>query len=256
MYVITGSTAGKHLFSDWREPKDLDTLASEPSGLEAADEFVHPDIAKYSWANPDGVVTLDELYTIKVSHSFWSLKNGSWKKHMFDIVNLQRKGANFIPELHEILYPLWVEKHGAKKANLELEPDQFFNAHVDRLYDHDSIHASVAYYPEEGPLFNRILRDNHAVAVDRSKFENLTLEDKFKLVREEVYATSLERRIIPVDYKLNPRVGYDYALMKTITSYTKGWFPLFIVLHFDELRSPDVDYVAIHKNNSDKLIVL
>jgi hypothetical protein len=260
MKILVGSTALKHHMPDIREPKDLDYLLVNPTPEElellnegqGVDVFTHPDLSKWNWSGE--VPSLDELYTLKVSHSFWELKNGSWDKHMFDVVKMSEAGAKFIPELHAILYPIWVEKHGVKKANLELAPDEFFNPHVQRKYDHDSVHASVAYRESGIPLFNEILRDGHQVAVDRAKFEAMPLETKFQLVREEVYATALERRLIPSNYTLNPRVGYAYALRRTITSYTKGWFPLFIVLNFGELRKPDVNFVQIHHENANRLI--
>jgi hypothetical protein len=251
MKVLTGSTALKRYLPDLREPKDEDYLSDEPA-LKGEDTFSHPAIGEYNWSGT--VASLDEPYTIKVSHSFWVLRNGSWEKHLYDIVQMKKAGARVIPELYTILYKLWEERYGKKKISLELSPDEFFNPLVNRKYDHDSIHASVAYYDE--PLFNRILRDGHEVAVDRSKFEALSLEDKFKLVREEVYATALERRMIPADYKMNRMSAYSYAMKKTITDFTKGWFPLFIIEHYDELRKPDLNYVELHKNNSDKLILL
>jgi hypothetical protein len=249
MRTLVGSQAAKQHFSDFREPKDVDYFSETP--VDGAEVFYHPDLEKWDWGE---VATIDELYTIKVSHSFWELKNNTWSKHMVDILFFQRHDAQFIPELYNILYPIWEERYGKKRANLEQSPEEFFNNRVVRIYEHDSIHASVAYNDE--PMFNRILRDGHQVAVDRSKFENMSSEDKNKLVREEVYATALERVLIPSEYKEFARKGYDYALKKTITSFTKGWFPLYIVLNFDELKKADVDYVKVHKNNADKLIPL
>jgi len=256
MKILIGSTAMRTHLPDSREPKDVDYFVTEETEAPTAgeDNFYHPALAAWNWSGP--VASLDELYTIKVSHSFWVLKNGSWDKHMFHMVKMKEAGASLIPELYSILYAIWTEKHGKKKANLELSPDEFFNPHVNRKYEHDSIHASVAYRESGIPLFNEILRDNHQVAIDRSKFEAMDLETKYKLVREEVYATALERRVIPVDFAIHPKAAYSYALKQTITSYTKGWFPLFIVENFGELRVPDVDYYTVHKQNSDRLILL
>ena len=259
MLLLVGSKAIKYHFPDFkREPKDTDYFVDrwwtkEEPGVEG---FFHPAIVDYfvNHGGTIGIASPDELYTIKVSHAFWDLKNSSWEKHMFDTAFLKSKGAVLIPELYDVLYAVWEERYGAKKANLNATPEEFFKNTVARIYDHDSIHATVAYYDE--PLFNRILRDGEGVAVSRAKFEDLSFEDKLRLVREECYATALERQVIPSDYTYSPRAAYAWALRKTITSFSKGWFPLFIVNNYALLRQPDVDYVAKHKQNSDRLIRL
>lgn len=251
MKVLVGSTALAHHISGIREPKDVDYLTDEE--LDGNDDiYSDARFGGFDWSGD--IASLDELYTIKISHSFWALKNGSWDKHMFDLVTMKDSGAQLIPELYGLLYPIWEERYGKKKANLEQKPDDFFNPNIDRKYDHDSVHASIAYYDE--PLFNRILRDDHDIAVDKAKFDVLSNEDKFRLVREEIYATALERRLIPSNYAVNQRGAYAYALRKTIVDFTKGWFPLFIVDNFGELRSPDIDFVKRHHANAHLLIPL
>jgi hypothetical protein len=258
MKTLVGSKAIKWNFPDFpRKPKDTDYFSPEP--VPGAETFWHEDLRKWYFGS-DGkyrtvsfLPTPNELYTIKVSHAFWNL-HGTWNKHMGDIVFLHGKGAKLIPELYDILYPIWEERYGKKKANLEAKPEDFFNKNVHRVYDHDSIHRSIAYY--DRPLFERILRDGHQVAVDRAKFEALSYEDKLRLVREEVYATALERQIIPSNYKGSPRAAYAWAMMKTVTSFSKGWFPLFIVLNYQNLFKPDVEYVKVHQANSDRLVLL
>lgn len=230
-----------------RPPNDTDYFSDSP--VEGAETFYHPLLEDWSWGE---VATLDELYTIKVSHSYWELRNNSWTKHMFHITQMKDAGAQLIPELHSILYKIWVDTHGAKQANLEQTPQDFFNGNVSRVFEHDSIHASVAYH-DGIPLFNAILRDGHEVAVDKAKFDALDLDKKLKLVREEVYATALERFIIPSGYSYNPSRAYAWALKKTITSFSKGWFPQFIVDNFSELRVPTENYVQVHKDNSHLL---
>ena len=245
--VLIGSQAMNLHFPDSREPKDTDHFSDKH--ILFSETFWHPDLAKWNWK---ALASPDELYTIKVSHAFWELKNGSWAKHMMDIMFLKSKGAKLIPELYDILYKIWEETHGKKKVNLESDPDMFFNDKiVKRIYDHDSLHESVAYY--DRPLFERILRDNSEVAVDRSKWEALPHEDKLKMVREEVYATALERKIIPSDYSFSPGAAYNWTLQKTITSLTKGWFALFVVENFKDLTKADVDYVKRHQDNAHML---
>lgn len=247
--TLVGSQALSMHMNIGRKPKDIDYFSQEP--VEGAEVFYHPDLRKYPFGE---FATLNELYTIKVSHSFWELKNNSWVKHMKDIVRMQKEGAEFLPGLYNILYPIWEERYGKKKANLEESPEDFFKSTVSRVYEHDSIHASVAFYDE--PLFNKILRDDHQVAVSKEKFDALSHEDKIKLVKEEVFATALERQIIPSGYKYPQRIAYMWALQKLITSFSKGWFPLWVVLNFAELSEARDDFVKVHLDNKGKLITL
>jgi len=252
--ILIGSQAMKFWFGEHfpRTPSDTDCFSDE--FIPNVESFWHPKLSEYEWKF--GIVaSIEELYTIKVSHAFWFHGDRKWWKHMYDVKFLQDRGYNhLVPELYDILYSIWVERHGKKKAFLNVPADEFFNPNVDRIYEHDSIHQSIAYYDE--PLFSRILRDGHEVMVDESKFWSLSQEDRFKLVREEVYATALERILIPSNYVKSPRGAYNWAMRKTITDFSKGWFPKFIVLHWNELYRPDVDYLKIHLENKDKLITL
>lgn len=247
--TLIGSTALARHINIGRKPKDVDYLSQEP--IEGAEVFYHPKLRNYPFGE---FATLNELYTIKVSHAFWELKNGSWVKHMKDIILMQEAEAEFLPGLYDILYSIWEERYDKKKANLEESPEDFFKSTVSRVYEHDSIHASVAFYDE--PLFNKILRDDHEVAVSKEKFDALSHEDKIKLVKEEVFATALERKIIPSDYKFPAHIAYMWALQKLITSFSKGWFPLWVVLNFKELSENEDDFVATHRENSHKLVPL
>jgi hypothetical protein len=244
--MLIGSAAAKIHFPDFREPKDIDYFSIEK--IAGADCFWHPALSQW---NGGEVATPDELYTIKVSHCFWP---HNWNKHTFDVTWFGNKGCKLIPEFYDILYPIWEEKFGKKKANLNVKAEDFFNSRVFRVYDHDSIHLSIAYY--DRPLYERILRDGHEVAVSKNKFDKLSHEDKLNLVREEVYATALERQMIPSDYTYSPRAAYAWALKKTVIDFSKGWFPLFIVENMIDLHKPDIDYVKKHLDNRERLIRL
>lgn len=242
MTTLIGSRALRHYFEDSREPDDTDYFSKDD--IPGAECFWHDDLASWNFGE---IATPDEQYTIKVSHSFWNIK---WEKHIADIVFLQRKGAQFIPELYDILYPLWAERYGKKKAYLNTRANEFFDDNVDRTYEHDSIHESISYY--DRPLFERILKDGEEVAVDKAKFDALEYDDKCRLVREEVYATALERYIIPENVT-SPGAAYSKALKQLIVSYSKGWFPLFVVLNFDQLKRADVDYIKRFNDNQNRL---
>lgn len=245
------------------EPNDVDWFTDDTNcrapGVEC---FYHPDLERWNWSG--SVASLDELYTIKVSHSFWSLHNRSWRKHMTHQMQLKEAGAVFLPGLFEVLYPIWVEKHGPKRVNLEREPEEFFNRGVHRLFDHDSLHQSVRF--NDKPLFTKILKDGAPVAVSQSKFDDLLHTEKVKLVFEETFVIALERILLEKNVLVEPgalilpsvvtgeRSAYLWALERLMTSLSKGWFPLWISLNFENFARAETDIWSRMIENSDRLI--
>jgi hypothetical protein len=253
MITVIGSRAMKIWYDDSRAPKgDWDYHSDKPvdpeyfEGLSGRhDVFVDERLGQWrwkEWANPN------ELYTLKISHSFWEI-NGprSWDKHASDVVFLSRKGAEFIRPLYDIVLPIWKERYRRNPTNTNQSKDKFFADAVVRKYDHDSLHESVAY--GDRPLYESILKDGSDVAVDTDKFFRMDLETQLKLVREEIYATALERILIPKDYRGSPGAAYYWALRRTVTSLFKGEWALFLMLHLDRLMRPDYDYVGRHRAN-------
>lgn len=250
--LVIGSTALREHIPSSRVPKDLDVFS--PVSRPGEETFWHSSFGEWLSDGTDRCASLDELYTLKVSHAYWELRNGSWDKHMLDVVELRRAGANLIPELHDLLYMVWEEEHGPKRLDLNQEAEDFFADAVKRLYDHDSIHESVCYY--DRPLYVAVLKSGASVAMDMGKVWQLSFEDQVRLFREEVYVTALERLVIPSGYRYSPRRAYAWALRRTITSLTKGRSARFIVENYEQFRVPDVDYVARHRLNSSRLLPL
>jgi hypothetical protein len=255
-YTLVGSRAMKTWFQDAREPKDWDWFCDIPGSHKNFTYMGEPhevfaDERLYAW--PWGhTADPDELYTIKISHGHWEVNGpAGWDKHARDIIFLSRKGAQFKRELYDILLPIWKEKYKKNPVSLNKTSDEFFDDAVKRKYQHDSLHESVAY--GERPLYESILRDGSDVAVDSSKFRAMDYETQLRLVREEVYATALERILIPRDYKGSPGAAYWWALRRTATSLFKGEWSLFLLTHLDDLRRPDCDYVKRHLANQGRL---
>lgn len=271
MLTEIGSSAARHWFPEFREPKDLDFHGSSEddranivggsdfAAKTRADVFIDERLGQWDWGS---IATPEELYTMKVSHSFWEIgprgsrqASANWRKHMSDIVFFQRKGVEFNRELYDILRPIWKERYHRNPTNLKQNAEAFFGDAVKRKYDHDSIHASIAY--GDYPLYEDILVPGEEVMVDSTKFfDGMDLDTQLKLVREEVYATALERIMIPKDYVGSPSAAYAWALQRTITSLFKGEWALWTVLHYDTLARPDCDYVQRHKDNAHRLIPL
>lgn len=250
-YIVIGSSAANHILgNEWRAPKDLDVFTNEPSGN--VDAFWHPSFSKLWDEGTYHIATLDELYTIKLSHLYWEGKNGQWSKHMNDAWRLKTQfGAEMIPEMHDILYKVWEERFGKKRVDLNMDKVDFFDDAVPRKYDHDSIHYSIAY--GERPIYESVWKDGADVAMDMRKIWALPFDMQVKLFREEIYATALERMIIP-EKTSSPKLAYSWALRRVITSLTKGKSATFIADNLDTFRSPDIDYVRKFKDNQHMLI--
>lgn len=221
-----------------REPKDRDVWSdSMTKGILFNDVFWDERLRPLLGTQGLRYATPDELYTMKVSHSSWELPNGSWRKHMHDIVWLKQRGAKLIPEWWDVLYPIWQDLHGRKKVNLNQESGAFFTDAVTRIYDHDSLHDTVAHY--DRPLWMEVLADGQSVKMDMGKVWALDFSDQIKLFREEVYATALERWLVPAWAKgevFSPTMAYLWALRKTITSLTKGKSSRFMIENYDIFR--------------------
>lgn len=259
-YVFIGSRAIKHWFPDFREPRgDWDWWVKEEgdrkiSAPGTVDKLVEPRLWDgWTWGR---VATPDELYTMKISHIYWEIGGSTrnWDKHAADIVFLERKGCQFLPELHDILFPLWQERYRPHRTNLNQTKDKFFQDAVVRKYDHDSLHDTVSYHPY--PLYRVILREGSEVDCDWNLFQRLQKYDQLNLLREEVYVTALERILIPRDYTGSPTAAYYWALRRCITSLFRGVWATEFALNLDALMRPDVNYVQRHLSRRELLTPL
>lgn len=257
MALIIGSVAMKNLFPEFREPKDLDFFGKKTpeflaAGFDKVEPFWHPSL-KDSVLDRNDMATLDELYTIKMSHIYWDLRNGTWDKHVADLIFMKTEGAKLDLELHQMLYKIWIEVHGKKKMNLAQAAGNFFDDAVVRIYDHDSIHDSCCF--GRYPLYEDILKDGETVDIDPKKLWAMDHETLVKLFREEIAATALERWMIPTNYKFSPGKAYKLALKKTLTSLTKGKSARFIADNLADFVKPH-NYMALHNEKKDRLIPL
>ena len=231
--ILIGSRAIKHHFPDFtREPKDYDYISDEPK-LPGEDSHWNDGVAAFAAKYPDPIACPDALATLKYSHAFWQIGD-SWSKHMYDYWFLTtKKGAVVDMEMVDVLYKQWTIIHGAKKARLSEQNEMFFKKTVERKYVHDSLHEAMKFYYE--PMFQKIKVDKSKAAVSRRMFEELSHEDQLKCALEEIYVVALERFLIPADFKMHPKSARQEALRLLITSMTKGFFPRFMVTHWNEL---------------------
>lgn len=248
--MIIGSQALKYHFPDFpREPKDIDIVAF--------DEFDKQDLIRIhkgcsqkievlinstllNWFKIKGGVPsichADELYTLKISHSFWKLENGSWDKHIYDIQWLKEKGCKFIPELFYKLFNYWEEIHGKRKASkLDMSAEDFFNNAINCELDHDYIHSVLIthpYFKQTSPTYTKVLKDGCEVDVDEGKFNLLTEEEKFNLAFEEIAVMAFEPRFPKNMYW---KRKYKRMLDKFITSHCPIWEGIWIIQNYKQL---------------------
>lgn len=250
--MIIGSQAILYHFPDFkRVPKDYDIVAF--------DEYNKQDLIRIhrgtpnlklevllnpvllNWCKSEGgipnICPKNELYTLKISHCFWDLENGSWNKHIWDIQWLKEKGCKFIPELFYQLYNYWEELHGKRKSsNLQMSAEDFFNNAIDYPIPHDDIHKLLIQHPyfkgQEQPTYVKILKEGQEVDVCMDKFSNLTEEEKFNVVFEEVAVMSLENRF---SKKMYWKAKYERMLKKFITSHAKIEESLWIIQNHKKL---------------------
>lgn len=256
--VLIGSSAveERHPGLLGRAPKDLDYLALEP--VPGAD-FIDGEGILDTYSFSEEVASLDEVYTLKVSHSPWvfaGLKN--WHKHLTDIRRLSDTGAELVPELHRVAYKTWEVRKGKKLVNLNKTREEFFTSAVVRFYDHDSVHAAVSL--GHGPAFLKILADGSEVKTDERKFATLPTVLKEHLVFEETFVLALERELVPNWKKSGeePLKGdlfeaYARQLRLLATQYSKGWFSQFIIENYTKLNQPPLDYWVLFQESDKKV---
>jgi hypothetical protein len=243
--MIIGSTAISNWFSDFkREPKDLDVIIQyetdvtseiKNTKVEYLENYVLITWILEKYSNIPLYCPADELYTLKISHSFWDLKNKSWDKHVFDIQFLKEKGCQFLPELFWKLFDYWESLHGKRKcSNLEMSAKDFFNNAINFEVEHDLLHELLVQhdYFSGPPTYKKILKEGAEVDVCMNKFNALSETDKFNVVFEEVAVMSIENRF-PAE--LHWRSKYQKMLKKFIINHCKLEEGIWILQNYKKL---------------------
>jgi hypothetical protein len=177
------------------------------------------------------VASLDALLTIKKSHLVLPIR---WWKHITDYHLMKKSGkAEVLPELLELRRAESLARSRRPSGyNMQLTNKEFFNRDiVERHVPHDYLHQMLAYYNR--PLYQSIKHNPDLAKCDRDLFEKLSPLDQVRCVREELYALTVERRVIPaVVAQKNWEPWVEYYLRKTLaamgTTITAGWFREFI----------------------------
>lgn len=126
----------------------------------------------------------------------------------------------------------------ARNPNLSQSNEDFFDDNVEKKYDHDDIHAIVAF--EDEPMFTRLKKTGKEGLAwcEEDLWNALTHEQKIQCVQEEAYVISLERFIIPDGPdKVNFAVAYITAVGKICTTLCSGYFRDFAIDNWKEVMT-------------------
>lgn len=248
-HMIFGSTAIKHHYPDFREPSDLDVMSEEKVMTQEEQHYWVPTFSEIiAISKNKEFLDPDLLLTIKASHANWNIH---WSKTMFDILFLKNKGHKINKPLYDKLVKDWTKVHGKMSAPLTGKTSKtFFEDAVKRKYVHDDVHKVVAFYEE--PLYTQILKGDGTVACCEKKFNQLSEEDKVKLIKEEIFVTALERWLIPSNFETNAGVAYLRAMQKFMTTMSTGWIAFWMIDNFALFNKPDLSYVEKFKQNEQK----
>jgi hypothetical protein len=181
--ILFGSHIIKKVYDDFRKPNDRDWYTTDPNvqlpTSNTNDEYYLMECM------PDREPTMDEMLTLKVSHSIYDIK---WQKTMSDIRFLQIKGHKTIPELLSELRILWENVHGKQhRTDFEVEPGKFFDDRVKRKTNHDELHRLI------NPTPTYIGMIENGVTPNEDLFRNMPDIDRTEVLFEEAFVLAIER---------------------------------------------------------------
>jgi len=238
----TATKRGYTMFVNGSKPVEFEICEPGTTGYEFIQ--IRNEISQYPKKSIP-FLTPFEVGMFKYTHRF--LKNSPhFKKTMDDLIMLKSKGW-----MHDksIFYADWIKKreketYDYSHPNLNVKKNDFFrkDTGIDYIYDHDSIHVSVAL--GERPAYFKYLADGAAIKTSKEKFNSLPLEKQLHGPLEESYVLALERHQIPNGFKPDRRKSFEIGLMKVCTSVTSGWFREFAYSnYYDILKLYDENYV-------------
>lgn len=247
--LVFGSTAAKFWFPDFpREPQDLDVMSQgEKISTKAYQTYWWDTFEEILEINKDEkYLDPDLLYTLKCSHSRWPIH---LQKTLSDILFFQKKGCQLNVPIYKKLIKDFTKTHGKKWASLKgKDSESFFKDAVKRVIPHDDLHLVCAHY--DRPLYERILKnpETNSVECSEEKFNNLSEGDKLLLVKEEVWATALERWLIPANFKYSQNLAYAKSLEKMLTTMSSGWITRWMISNYNLLyKNTDWSFITKFK---------
>lgn len=203
----------------------------------------------------DNILCLNKLYSLKMSHIYWSRNSQEFKKNIIDLHLMRVLGARKDQEFYDHCYDYW-KSIKKKNVNLNKNKKEFFSSGVQRIVDHDSLHETMSF--NDKPLFTYFLKDNSEVLTDKNKFFNLDKTLQLQAVIEEASVLTLERDLLSLKELPDNTIIRKMFLKQLeylVTKYSTGWFPEFIVDNWDAIVSYDSDnIIKIFLDNKDNNI--
>jgi len=241
----------------------------------------------YSIGQPGDFAPPHVLLALKLSHRY--LRNSPhFLKTMQTIQFLRSQRVTLGAKLTEWLPVREAATYVYNHPKLNVSKDAFFDGDgVDYIYDHDSIHLTVAldqhhFFPEGSdelvtvgvPAYTRYMKDGSDVMTSKEKFMEAPGTVRLYGVYEETCVLALERSQIPFNMMPttegasvwfdrdrsgpSPRKSFEYALMKVCTSITSGWFREWSWEHYDDVMAlyaelGEDDYIRRFERNQHLL---
>jgi hypothetical protein len=177
-------------------------------------------------STPFGLVpSLDMLFTIKSSHKYLRNSPHFWK-NLSDYHLMKMVGAKVRPEFEEFHKMREKETYTYNHPKLNVGKADFFSEDgVGYVYDHDSIHATVAL--ADRPAYTYFQKDGAEVLCDKNKFFACPREIQLYSVVEESAVLAIERSLVPHPGKMTPEKAWRLSLSKVCTSISSGWWRAF-----------------------------
>lgn len=221
------------------------------------------DLEKRNWASPATCLAL------KLSHRY--LKDSPhFLKTMQDIKVMRCLGVELSFWLHVWLPQREKETYVYSHPKLDVTKEDFFKGDgVGYIYDHDTIHLTVAlmsewdsYSCKKTPAYTFYMKEGSEVMTSKEKFMSVSENIRLYGVYEETCVLALERSQIPhglgKEGGPTPRWSFEMALMKVCTSITSGWFREYAWENYDKVIAiyndlGDDDYIERFSENKHLL---
>lgn len=194
------------------------------------------------------VPSLDQLYTLKMSHRY--LKNSNhFLKTLATIKNMRKIGAKIFDD--EFYKARMKETYNYPHPKLNVGKKDFFNSNFQYIYDHDSIHEAIKILDK--PAYTYYMDGEEEVNCSKDAFFSQEKHIQLLGVLEETYVLAIERSQIPNNFEIDPRHSFNLALEKVCTSITSGWFREYAWENFEVVsKLYDESYIHRFKNALNK----